>query len=59
MVKTLQSANFVTKPSVAAVLHCSHILGRFVLGQAKAGIQACIAINKRDDDRKAILKNAQ
>ena len=35
------------------------ILGRSVLGQAKAGIQACIAINKKDDDRRAILKNAQ
>ena len=37
----------------------AHILGRSVLGQAKAGIQACIAINKKDDDRRAILKNAQ
>ena len=37
----------------------AHILWRSVLGQAKAGIQACIAINKKDDDRRAILKNAQ
>ena len=37
----------------------AHILGRSVLGQAKAGIQACIAINKKDDDRRAILKNSQ
>ena len=37
----------------------AHILGRPVLGQTKAGIQACIAINKKDDDRRAILRNAQ
>jgi hypothetical protein len=37
----------------------AHILGRPVLGQTKAGIQTCIAINKKDDDRRAILKNAQ
>ena len=36
----------------------AHIFGHSVLGQAKAGIQACIAINKKDDDRRAILKNA-
>ena len=34
----------------------AHIFGHSVLGQAKAGIQACIAINKKDDDRRAILK---
>ena len=34
-------------------------MGCSVLGQAKTGIQACIAINKKDDDRRAILKNAQ
>ena len=34
-------------------------MGRPVLGQTKAGIQSCIAINKKDDDRRAILKNAQ
>ena len=37
----------------------AHILGRSVLGQAKAGIQACITINKKDDVKRAILKNAQ
>ena len=37
----------------------AHILGRPVLGQTKAGIQTCMAINKKDDDRRAILKNAQ
>ena len=37
----------------------SHILGRPVLGQTIAGIRACIAINKKDDDRRAILKNAK
>ena len=26
-------------------------MGRPVLGQSKAGIQACIVINKKDDDR--------
>ena len=37
----------------------AHILGRSVLGQATAEIQA--AINKKDDDRRLILtlKNAQ
>ena len=29
------------------------------LGQAKAGIHECIAINKKDVDRKAILENAK
>ena len=37
----------------------AHILGRRVLGQTRAGIQSCIAINKKDDDRRAILKNIQ
>ena len=37
----------------------AHILGRPVLGQTKAGIQSCIIINKKDDDQRAILKNAQ
>ena len=37
----------------------AHILGRPVLGQTKAGIQTCVAINKKDDDCRAILKNAQ
>ena len=37
----------------------AHILGRFILGQAKARIQAYITINKKDDDRRAVLKNAQ
>ena len=36
-----------------------HILGRPVLGPTKAGIGTCIAINKNDDDTRAILKNAQ
>ena len=34
-------------------------LGRPVLGQSKAGIQACIAINKKDDDRRGAFKIAQ
>ena len=37
----------------------AHILGRPVLGQRKAGIQACNAIYKKDDDRRAQKKNAQ
>ena len=37
----------------------AHIFGHSVLGQAKAGIQACITINKKDDDRRFFLKNAQ
>ena len=30
-----------------------------VLGQTNALIRACIAINKKNDDRRAILKNAK
>ena len=37
----------------------AQILRRLVLGQTKAGIQTCIAINKKNDDGRAILKNAQ
>ena len=37
----------------------AHILGRPVLGQTNAGIRACIAINKKDDDRRASLRSAQ
>jgi hypothetical protein len=37
----------------------AHLLARPVMGQDKAGVQACIAINKKDDDRCAALKNAQ
>ena len=66
VVLRLQPANFVTKPSVVAVLpeqlptFClMMILGRPVLGQTKAGIQSCIAINKKDDEWREILKNAQ
>ena len=29
------------------------------MGQSKAGIQACIVINKKDDDRHAAFKTAQ
>ena len=55
----MQSANFVTKPSVVAVLPEQRPTSWGALYQAKAGIQTCIAINKKDDDRRAILKNAQ
>ena len=33
--------------------------GVFCTRPSKTRIQACIAINKKDDDRRAILKNAQ
>ena len=60
VVQKLQSANFVTTFSGYCTLRAAaHILGRSVLGQAKAGIQVRISINKKDDDRRAILKNAQ
>ena len=37
----------------------AHILGRPVLGQSKAGIRSCIAINTKDDNRRADLRKAQ
>ena len=37
----------------------AHSLGRPVFGQTKPGILKCIAINKKGDDRRAVLKNAQ
>ena len=45
--------------SGCCTLRAAHTLGRSVFGQAKAGIQACITINKKDDERRAISKNAQ
>ena len=36
----------------------AHILARPVMGQNKAGIQACVAINKTDDDRRGALRQA-
>ena len=37
-----------------------HSLGRPLLGQTKAGIvRACVAINKKNDERRAVSKNAQ
>ena len=64
VVQKFQSANFVTKPSVAAVLQGQQPTFWGVLYKVKqkldaAGIQACIAINKKDDDKRAISKNAQ
>ena len=38
------------------MLFCSYVI--FLL-RTKAGIQTCIAINKKEDDRRAIFKNAQ
>ena len=37
----------------------AHILGRPVMGQQKAGIHPCLAIQKKDDDRRAVLRSAQ
>jgi hypothetical protein len=37
----------------------AHILGRPVMGQQKAGIHPCLAIQKKDDDRRAALRSAQ
>ena len=39
----------------------AHILGRPVKGQLedKAGIQPCVAVNKKDDDRRAAFQKAQ
>ena len=37
----------------------AHLLGRPVMGQHKAGIQACVAINKKDDDRRGSLRQAR
>jgi hypothetical protein len=37
----------------------AHILGRPVMGREKAGIHPCIAINRKDDDRRGALRNAQ
>ncbi len=37
----------------------AHILVRPVISQIKAGIQSCVAINKKDDDRRGALRQAQ
>jgi hypothetical protein len=37
----------------------AHILGRHVMGQQKAGIHPCLAIQKKDDDRRTALRSAQ
>ncbi len=37
----------------------AHILARPVMGQVKTGVQSCVAINKKDDDRRGALKEAQ
>ena len=37
----------------------AHVLGRPVLAQEKAGIHPCIAIYKKDDDRRSVLRTAQ
>ena len=37
----------------------AHLLARPVMGQDKAGVKPCIAINKKDDDRRGALRNAQ
>ena len=51
-------ACFVRKPRVAAALpEPLHILGRHVMGQDKAGIQPCVAVNKKDDTRRKAQKS--
>jgi hypothetical protein len=51
-------ACFATKLSLdAALQEQRHTV--WVLGQSKAGIQACSAINKKDDDRRGAFKIAQ
>ena len=64
-------ANFVTKSSVDATSTGTASTEDFeqqptfwgvlysVLGQTNALIRACITINKTNDDRRAILKNAK
>ena len=53
-------ACFVTKPILAAALpEPLHILGRPVMGQDKAGIQPCVAFNKKDDTVREALRKAQ
>ena len=37
----------------------AHLLGRPVMSQHKAGIQACVEINKKDDDRRGSLRQAR
>ena len=37
----------------------SHILGRPVMGQSKAGIKGCIALKNKEEDRRADLKKAR
>jgi hypothetical protein len=37
----------------------AHILARPVMGQIKTGVQDCVAINKKDDDRHGALREAQ
>ena len=61
MMRRMLFANFVINPLVDAVLTraTAHSLGRALLGHTKAGIRACIAINKKYDERRAVLKNAQ
>ena len=53
-------ACFATKPTLAAALpEPLHILGRPVMGQDKAAIQPCVAVNKKDDTRREALRKAQ
>ena len=56
----MQCACFVTKFSGCSTSRAAaHILGRPVLAQEKAGIRPCIAIYKKDDDRRSALRTAQ
>ena len=43
---------------VAAARAAAHRLERPVMGQHKAGIQACVAIKKKEDNRRGALRQA-
>ena len=42
-----------------ALIAAAHFLASLVMCLNKAGIQACVAINKKDDDRRGALRQAQ
>ena len=57
--KVVAVCNDKTSSGCCTLRARAQTLGRSVLGQANSGIQACIAINKKDDDRREFLNNAQ
>ena len=52
-------ANFVITLQCCTARETAHSMGRPVLGHTKAGIRACIATNKKYDERRAVWKNAE